>query len=575
MNRAKDKPILTKKIPERDRPLGDILHERGILDTETLKKALSLQEKSNTGLGQILVKKGFVSEEDLLYTLSAQYKLEYLKKLEVKDIQALKARIPLKFVHKYRIVPFRLEGNSVKVALTDPEQLHPLDELRMLWLGYELIVVLASESEILRITHKYYDTSNEGEDQESNEGFEFLEDIEDLQNSMDLANEAPIIKMVNMVLTNAVSERSSDIHIEPQEKELWVRYRVDGMLHKVLTPPKAIQNGMISRIKIMANMNIAENRLPQDGRIKIRFSGKDIDIRVSSLPSQFGERIVMRILNKTDVKHEIETIGMENSIQEKYVKMLKNPNGIILITGPTGSGKTSTLYASLNILNEEVRNIITVEDPVEYQIEGISQIQAKSDIGLTFAEGLRSILRQDPDVIMIGEIRDEETVRVAIQASLTGHLVFSTLHTNDAPSAVIRLLDMGIEPYLITSTCLGFMAQRLVRVLCPSCKVKESISLAQLQKLGYNPTRKPVKKTYFIYKPKGCRDCMDIGYRGRTGIYELLVMDNDLRNFILKNPNLDDFRKMARQKDMSTLRESALQKVIDGVSSVEEVLRVT
>ena len=566
-----------EQAPPDDKHLGEILKERGVLDTDGLKKALALQKKSDAKLGQILIKKGLVSEEDLLYTLSSQYKLEFLEKLEVKNIETLKSRVPLKYVQKYRIVPYQLEGNVIRVAMTDPEQLHPLDELRMLWIGYDLIAVLAPESEILKVINNFYEmtTKREGDEEGFGEGFEFLDDIEDLDESIDLANEAPIIKMVNVILTNAVNERASDIHIEPQEKELWVRYRVDGMLHRVLTPPKAIQNGIISRIKIMGNMNIAENRLPQDGRIKIRFGGKDVDIRVSSLPSQFGERIVMRLLNKTDTKYEMGVLGMEQKELEEYKELVGNPNGIILITGPTGSGKSSTLYASLNELNEETRNIITVEDPVEYQIPGINQVQAKPEIGLTFAEGLRSILRQDPDVIMVGEIRDEETARVAIQASLTGHLVFSTLHTNDAPSAVTRLVDMGIENYLVTSTCLGFMAQRLLRVLCLSCKKKTSISMANLQKLGYPSNGKKAAKSFSIYEAKGCKECMDIGYRGRVGIYELLVMDNEIRNSVIENQDLDKLKKLARKKGMRTLRQAALQKVLDGKSSIEEVIRVT
>ncbi len=557
-----------------EKQLGEILKDRGVLDAESLKKALAFQKKSNVKLGQILIKKGLVSEEDLLYTLASQYQLEYTDKLEVKNIEMLKSRVPLRYVQKYRIVPYHLDGGIIRVAMGDPEQLHPLDELRMLWIGYEFIAILTPESEIVRVINNFYEKKTK-EETEAEEGFEFLDDIDDLGDSMDLANEAPIIKMVNVILTNAVNEKASDIHIEPQEKELWVRYRVDGMLHRVLTPPKTIQNGIISRIKIMANMNIAENRLPQDGRIKVRFGGKDVDVRVSSLPSQFGERVVMRLLNKTDTNYEMSSLGMDRAERDKYKKLLKNQNGIILITGPTGSGKSSTLYASLNELNEETRNIITVEDPVEYQINGINQVQARPDIGLTFAEGLRSILRQDPDVIMVGEIRDEETARVSIQASLTGHLVFSTLHTNDAPSAITRLIDMGIENYLVTSTCLGFMAQRLLRLLCPSCKKKVSISATNLKKLGYQPQKKKMANSFVIYEPKGCKNCMEIGYRGRIGVYELLVFDNELREFVIQNGSLDALRNLAKKKGMKTLREAAIQKVLDGFSSIEEVMRVT
>ncbi len=567
-----------KNIISSKKQFGEILTENGILDAEDLKKALSLQKKSNAKLGQILLNKGLVSEEDLLYTLSTQYQLEFFEKLEVKNIETLKTRVSLKFVQKYRIVPYSLEDTIIRVAMTNPEQIHPLDELRMLWIGYDIIVVLTPESEIIKIINNFYERNTkqeDGEEESFGDDFEFLDDIQDLSESMDLANEAPIIKMVNIILTNAINERASDIHIEPQEKELWVRYRVDGILHRVLTPPKAIQNGIISRIKIMGNMNIAENRLPQDGRIKIRFGGKDVDIRVSSIPSQFGEMVVMRLLNKTDTKYEMTSLGMDEEEREKYKALLKKPNGLILITGPTGSGKSSTLYASLNVLNEESRNIITIEDPVEYQMNGINQIQTRSDIGLTFAEGLRSMLRQDPDIIMVGEIRDEETARVSIQASLTGHLVFSSLHTNDAPSAVTRLIDMGIENYLVTSTCLSFMAQRLLRVLCPACKKKTNLTLSTLQKLGYKKRNKEIAKNFSVYEAQGCKLCMDIGYQGRIGIYELLVMDNELRECIIENQGLEQLRKLAHKQGMRTLREAALKKVLDGISSIEEAMRVT
>ncbi|RME87857.1 MAG: type II secretion system protein GspE [Candidatus Hydrogenedentota bacterium] len=552
--------------------IGEWLLSAGVIDKESLEKALKLQEKSDARIGEILYKKGLISESDLLQALSKQFGFPVVEKLEPKNLEKIAEKISLPFLQKARIVPYALQGNLLYVAISDPTKIHLLDEFRSQWLGYDLKIALAAESEILRFIHAHFEKGGE-EALDLEDNFDFTEDLEDLRDSMDLANEAPIIRMVNMILTNAVSQRASDIHIEPQEKELSVRYRVDGILHKVLTPPKGIQNGIISRIKIMADLNIAENRLPQDGRIKIRFGGKDIDIRVSTLPTQYGERVVMRLLNKTDTKYELENIGFEKEVYDTYTKLLDLPNGIILITGPTGSGKTSTLYASLARLNDESRNIITVEDPVEYQIDGISQVQAKSEIGLTFAEGLRSILRQDPDVIMVGEIRDEETARVAIQASLTGHLVFSTLHTNDAPSGVTRLLDMNIEPYLITSTCQAFMAQRLVRVLCPHCKKKTSISAAELRKLGLKSLKGNARKT--VFTAVGCKECMHTGYHGRTGVYELFVLDEETRHLILTNPGLDALRKAALAKGLVTLREAALKKVLAGITSIEEALRVT
>jgi general secretion pathway protein E len=389
--------------------------------------------------------------------------------------------------------------------------------------------------------------------------------------ALDLSNEAPIIKMVNVILSQAVTERASDIHIEPYEKTVIVRYRVDGILHKVLSPPKSYQAGIISRIKIMSNLNIAENRLPQDGRIKLKLAGKDIDIRVSTIPCQYGERVVMRILNKTDQKYSLTTMGLLPHIYDKFKKIIYYPHGIILVTGPTGSGKSTTLYSALSELNTPERNIITCEDPVEYQFDGISQMQMQEKIGLTFATGLRAILRQDPDVVMVGEIRDEETARIAIQASLTGHLVFSTLHTNDAASAVTRLVDMGIEPYLITSTVLGFMAQRLVRVICKNCKKPYTPKDEELEPLN-------IKRADLIdgklMKGEGCNACMGTGYKGRMGIYELLVMNNDIKTVVLQGSDATKINDIALATGMEPLRHYGKIKVIEGFTTQDEVLRV-
>ncbi len=581
----------------------EILTRKKLVDEEELKKARELQKKSGVDIGQVLLKKGILSEEDLLDCLSEQHGLNVAYKLEVKNIAEIAKSVPLRFVQKYRVVPFQMEGSLIKAAVHDPLQLHPLDELRLMLSDYDILPYLAPESEILKVIHNHYETSGEtggGDEASFEDGLEFLDELEDLRDSMDLANEAPIIKMVNVIISNAVSDRASDIHIEPQEKELVIRYRIDGILHKVLTPPKSIQSGIISRVKIMASMNIAENRLPQDGRIKIRFGGKDIDIRVSSLPTQFGERVVLRLLNKSEYNFSLKNIGFEPSTLDKFEKLLENPNGIILITGPTGSGKTTTLYAALSKLNDEERNIITVEDPVEYQIPGISQVQARPKIGFTFAEGLRSILRQDPDVVMVGEIRDTETASVAVQSALTGHLVFSTLHTNDSPSAVTRLLDMDIEPFLITATTRGIMAQRLLRVLCDKCKkevklsprMRESLQAVQYAGASVSSGAKTAKTAKAagtkkktakskqtlsgkIYEPAGCKECMGSGYRGRTGIYELLVIDETMRKVILGEANLDKIRDAAQAQGMETLREAAMKKVLEGVTSLEEALRIT
>jgi len=563
------------------RKFGDILVEEGLIEADELKKALTLQRKSAYKLGQILIKKGLISEEDALKALSKQYEMSYADKLEPLNIEQLIEKVPLKFVQKYRVVPYYMQDKEIRIAMTDPSILHPLDEFRLLFIGYEVTPILTRESEILRIIHNFYEAKSRAEDTEleMGDGLEILDDIQDLHDSTELANQAPIIKLVNMILSNAVNEKASDIHFEPMEKEFIIRFRIDGVLHKMMSPPKSVQNGVISRVKIMANLNIAENRLPQDGRIRLRFSGNDIDIRVSSLPTQHGERLVLRLLNRTTAKYDLATIGFEKRTYEQFVETINNPNGIVLITGPTGSGKTTTLYAALTRLNSPERNIITVEDPIEYQIDGIGQVQARQKIGLTFAEGLRSILRQDPDVIMVGEIRDEETARIAIQASLTGHLVFSTLHTNDAPSAVTRLLDMGIEPFLVTSTCRGIMAQRLVRKLCVHCRKPKTVNAKDLQSLGlryHNPKKSEVPTGKIrIYEPNGCKECMNTGYRGRIGVYEFMPITAKLREMIIARASLDDLKDQAISEGLITLRNAALRQVVAGVTSLDEAMRIT
>lgn len=572
------------------RRFGDILIEEGLIEEDELKKALTLQRKSAFKLGQILIKKGLIAEDDVLKALSKQYEIEFAEKIEPSGIEDLVEKVPLKFVQKYRVVPYYLKDKEIRIALSDPSILHPLDEFRLLFIGYDVIPVLARESEILRIIHNDYEAKSRAADSElgMSDGLEILDDIEDLHDSADMANQAPIIKLVNMVLSNAVTEKASDIHFEPLEKEFFIRFRIDGILHKMMTPPKSVQNGVISRVKIMANLNIAENRLPQDGRIRLRFGGNDIDIRVSSLPTQHGERLVLRLLNRTAAKYDLATIGFEKQTYEQFVETINYPNGIVLITGPTGSGKTTTLYAALTRLNSPERNIITVEDPIEYQIDGIGQVQARAKIGFTFAEGLRSILRQDPDVIMVGEIRDEETARIAIQSSLTGHLVFSTLHTNDAPSAVTRLLDMGIEPFLVTSTCRGIMAQRLVRKLCPHCKKAKEINIKLLHEAGLHyHAVKPSKKEkgaaepkhptgkIKIFEPGGCKECMQTGFRGRMGVYEFMPVTAKLRAMILARASLDLLKDAAIEEGMITLRNAALRQVVAGVTSLDEAMRIT
>lgn len=554
--------------------LGDILVEDGVLTDEDLRESLKSQSKSNAPLTHILQKKGLAGEIDILKALARLHSLDFQEKIEMEKMEDAFRLVPNKLIQKSRIVPFHLNKKKIRVAISDPTDLHPMDDVRAFLKGYQVEFVLVPEPEIMRIIHSQYDTTTSDTKELMDEMDGDFNDLSDAMDAdaLDLSNEAPIIKMVNVILSQAVSERASDIHIEPYEKALIVRYRVDGILHKVLTPPKSFHAGISTRIKIMSNLNIAENRLPQDGRIKLKLAGKDVDIRVSIIPCQYGERIVMRVLNKTDQKYSLETMGLYEDMLHTIRDLIYRPHGIILVTGPTGSGKSTTLYSALSELNTEERNIITCEDPVEYQIDGISQMQMQEKIGLTFASGLRAILRQDPDVVMVGEIRDQETARIAIQASLTGHLVFSTLHTNDAASAVTRLVDMGIEPYLITSTVLGFMAQRLVRTICPECKTGYKPTVKELESLGLKPRD---LKSGMLYKGSGCSSCMNTGYKGRTGIYELLVLDHAVKREVLQGSDSNKILEVAKASGLSVLREYGIKKVIDGITTPDEVLRVT
>jgi general secretion pathway protein E len=552
--------------------LGEILIEDGVITEKELSESLKAQTKSHLPLGQILLKKGIAGESDILRALSKLHNLDYSDKIDFKGNDVFKS-VPLKLIQKSKVVPVEFFDNMVTVAIADPTDLHPLDDIKIFLKGFDTKFVLCPETEIDRIIHTYYDQTSATTKEMIDEMVDGeLGDLSDMDSdSFDLSNEAPIIKMVNVILSQAVSERASDIHIEPYEKSIAVRYRVDGILHKVLSPPKSYQAGIISRIKIMSNLNIAENRLPQDGRIKLKLAGKDIDIRVSTIPCQYGERVVMRLLNKTDQKYSLTTMGISGKMMDQFKKLIYQPHGIILVTGPTGSGKSTTLYSALSELNTPERNIITCEDPVEYQFDGISQMQMQEKIGLTFAIGLRAILRQDPDVVMVGEIRDEETARIAIQASLTGHLVFSTLHTNDAASAVTRLVDMGIESYLITSTVLGFLAQRLVRVICKNCKKPYVPSEKELESIE-------IKKEELIdghlMKGEGCQACMGTGYKGRMGIYELLVMNDSIKAEVLRGADSNKINHVALNTGMVPLKGYGKMKVIEGFTTAEEVLRV-
>ncbi len=550
--------------------LGELLLEEGIIDREELNEVLKIKEKSNLKLGQILQKKGLANENDILRVIAKQYGYEFYPKLEFHP-DPIFQKFPVFIIEKFRMVPFRYNPakNQIYIAISNPEELHYQDDVRNLLKSFKLHFVMAPESEILRVYHTHFQKVSAEDVVEGMED-EYSE-FSQLDDTLDLANEAPIIRMVNAILTQAVQERASDIHIEPYEKNFVVRFRIDGILHKRLSPPKVAHAGVVSRIKIMANLNIAENRLPQDGRIKIKLSGKDIDIRVSTLPTRHGEKVVMRLLNKSDIEFNLYNLGIYDDILTEIKKIISQTNGIILVTGPTGSGKSTTLYAILKELNKESVNITTAEDPIEYELEGITQTQVNEKIGLTFANILRTMLRQDPDIIMVGEIRDQETARIAIQAALTGHLVLSTLHTNDAPSAVTRLVDMGIDPYLITSSVRAVIAQRLVRVNCENCKKGYTPSMDVLEDLGLELSQLKNKK---IYKGVGCEKCVHTGYLGRTGIYEFMKMTPAIQKGVLKGLDAESLKEIALKEGLITLLEYGKRKIIDGITTPEEVLRV-
>ncbi|MBI5286795.1 MAG: type II secretion system ATPase GspE [Deltaproteobacteria bacterium] len=513
-------------------------------------------------------------KDDSVSSLVSSTGLPYMEEINKVD-QGLLERVPLGFVRSNMVLPIMREGDWIVVAVAHPGALFALDDLRRIF-SAPVRAVLVPQAEILNAIHRFYNHPTgsalevigglNGEDLKA-----IASEFEEPKDLLDLIDEAPIIRLLNSLIFQAVKERASDIHIEPYERDVEIRFRVDGVLYPVLTPPKAIQDAVISRVKIMAGLDIAEKRLPHDGRIRLLVAGKDIDVRVSVIPTTFGERVVLRLLDRKGGIIGLDELGLKPQQVEVMEGLLSRTSGILLATGPTGSGKTTTLYAALNRINSTERNIITVEDPVEYQLKGVGHIQVNPKVGLTFASGLRSILRQDPDVIMIGEIRDRETAEIGIHASLTGHLVLSTLHTNDAPTAITRLVDMGIEPFLVVSSLSAVIAQRLIRLLCPHCKEGYTSPVEGVHHLPEGLARKGLT----FYRAIGCERCLNTGYYGRTGIFEFLLLDQELRNTILKNPDSSTIKEHALSKGMKTLREDGLEKVARGLTSLEEVLRVT
>ena len=567
-------------IKEKRKQLGKILVDKKIITSEQLQEALLAQQTSDMRIGQLLLKKGLVTDEQIITSLAEQFAIKYKMYIEFNDPEGILNSINVPYFKKNRIIPFNVKESkkTIDVAITDPLKIQPLDDLKMIFPGYKINIFLTSDGEVKKIITTHFDVLKSESTDSVIEGleesdFEILtSQVSETEDIMDMANEAPIIRLVNTIIKQAVNDRASDIHFEPYEKDLAVRFRVDGILYQMFTPPKKYQGAVTSRVKIMANLNIAENRLPQDGRIQLKIGGKDIDIRVSTFPTYYGERIVLRILNKTDMLFDLNSLGFDDHTLKLFNEIIKKTNGIVLVTGPTGSGKSTTLYSVLSRLNSHEVNILTVEDPIEYQLHGIGQMQVKPKIDLTFANGLRSILRQDPDIVMIGEIRDLETAEIAVQSALTGHRVFSTLHTNDAASGITRLIDMGVEPFLIASSVNAFLAQRLVRKLCPHCKESFKPSQKMLNEVGLKSTSLKGGK---LYRQKGCSKCINTGYSGRVGLYELLPITTEIRKLIMSHADTEQIKNKAISEGMKTLLNDGLNKAIDGMTTVEEVLRVS
>jgi len=557
--------------------LEAFLIDQGSVSAETLEKARERQ-RDGKGLGDVLQEMGAIDSTTWARALATHFGLPFTDQLpEDSGILELISPLPINFAKRCTVLPVARDGESVVVVTADPANLGPLDDVRLL-LRKPIRVLVAPGSVILDAINRVYDMAS-GSASELMDGLDeerldlVAGDLEEPRDLLESDDEAPIIRLVNSLLFQAVKDRASDIHIEPFERDLAVRFRIDGILYDIINPPKRFQPIIISRVKIMAGLNIAEKRLPQDGRIRIRLAGKDIDIRVSIVPTAFGERVVMRLLDKSSTVLHLEELGLVGQKHDAVSKLIKQSHGIILVTGPTGSGKTTTLYAALSKINTTDKNIITIEDPIEYQLHGVGQIQVNPKIELTFASGLRSILRQDPDVIMVGEIRDLETAEIAIQAALTGHLVFSTLHTNDSFGAMTRLLDMGIEPFLVSSSVMAVMAQRLVRRVCSNCREPYQPSREELDELGITPAR---LAGHTMYRPgPGCAQCKRTGYRGRSGIHELLVVDDEIRALVMKSADAAAIRRAATARGMNTLREDGADKVLEGLTTVEEILRVT
>jgi general secretion pathway protein E len=561
------------------RSFESILLGRSWVSQQDLEKARQ-RRKPGQELADVLVDMGALEPQRLARALAQEYWLPFQAHIDEHTLEVeLVSRVPINYAKKNRLLPVAIDAASVTVAVADPSNYEALDDLRVLF-GKTILPVVAPAQVIMQAINRAYDqaTATSAQDlmidlEEERLDLVASELASEPRDLLEADDAAPIIKLVNGLLSQAVKDRASDIHIEIFERDLLVRFRVDGMLYDVLSPPKRFHAAISSRIKVMSGLNIAEKRLPQDGRIRVRVAGRDIDIRVSTIPTAFGERIVLRLLDRAQalVDVNLDRLGFSGDNLRKIDRLIKQSHGIILATGPTGSGKTTTLYACLSRINSPEKNIITIEDPIEYQLHGVGQMQVSPKIDLTFANGLRSILRQDPDVIMVGEIRDSETAEIAIQAALTGHLVFSTLHTNDSFGALTRLIDMGIEPFLVSSSVLAVLAQRLVRVVCPDCREPYLPTRAELARVGITSSLTGGE----IFRPRGCRACRSTGYRGRTAIQELMVMDDDARTLVMQKADGATIRRACTAKGMKLLRQDGAERVMAGQTTIEELLRVT
>lgn len=548
----------------------DLLLKQGLITQEQIKKATDEKRKTGLSLEKSLTKLGFVTDEDIADAIARETGIPYMDLTDYLIDPAVLKYVPESIAKRYKIVPLFKIGDTLTCAMLNPRDIVAIDEVRLKSKVPNIEPVLATEAGIQKVIDSYYGVMGSMDDVIKKIDKEKLIGIgENAKESelVEIAEDAPVVKLVNLLITQAVKDRASDIHIEPEERLLRVRYRIDGVLQEIKTPPKHLQSAIVSRIKILSKMDIAERRKPQDGKISLRMEGKDLDLRVSTFPTVHGENVVLRILDKTNVILGLKELGFSKDVLSLYDDLIKKPYGIILVTGPTGSGKTTTLYASLSTINNIEKNIITIEDPVEYQLPLIRQTQIEPKKDLTFATGLRTILRQDPDIIMVGEIRDRETADIAIQAALTGHLVFSTLHTNDSTSAVTRLTDMQVEPFLISSSVIGVLAQRLVRTICPRCKAGFSPSAELLEDLG-------LKEKITLYKGKGCKECKESGYLGRIGIFELFTTTDESKKLIIGKASAGEIRKVAVAGGMTTLYQDGLEKVKKGITTAEELKRV-